>query len=35
MDRLREEVEKFTSAKDNGVQNVTEEEKQAASRRAR
>jgi len=35
MDRLREEVEKFTSAKDNGVQNVTEEEKKAATRRAR
>jgi hypothetical protein len=35
MDKLREEVEKFTSAKDNGVQNVTEEEKQVANRRAR
>jgi hypothetical protein len=32
---IREEMEKFTSVKDNGVQNVTEEEAKATKRRAR
>ena len=35
MDKIREEVTKFTEIKDNGVQNVTEEEAEAVSRRAR
>jgi len=35
VDRIREEVEKFVSAKDNGIQNVTEEEKKVTKRRAR
>lgn len=35
MDKIKEEVEKFKNAKDNGVQNVTEEEQQATRRRAR
>ena len=35
MDAIREEVTKFTEIKDNGVQNVTEEEAEAVTRRAR
>lgn len=35
IDKIKEEVEKFKNAKDNGVQNVTEEEQQATRRRAR
>jgi hypothetical protein len=35
IERIREEMVKFTSVKDNGVQNVTEEEAKATNRRAR
>jgi len=35
MDRIREEVEKFQTAKDNGIQNVTKAEEAASSKRAR
>ena len=35
LDVLKEEIQKFVAAKDNGVQNVTEEETKAAQSRAR